>query len=50
MPISVLWNVSKIYERSLHDQIYSYFDKIFALYQCKQHILITMIEKKVNFT
>ena len=50
MPISALWNVSKIYERSLYDQIYSYFDKIFALYQCKQHILITMIEKKVNFT
>ena len=53
MPISVLSNVSKIYERSFYDQIYSYFDKIFALYQCNfcegiitQDILITMIEKK----
>ena len=52
MPISVLSNVSKIYERSFYDQIYSYFDKIFALYQCNfcedistQDILITMIEE-----
>ena len=52
-PISVLSNVSKIYERSLYDQIYSYFDKIFSIYQCgfckgiisMQHILLTMIEK-----
>ena len=51
-PISVLSNVSKIYERSLYDQIYSYFDKIFSIYQCgfckgisPQHILLTMIEK-----
>ena len=36
----------------MYDQIYSYFDKIFALYQCDfcegistHHILITMIEK-----
>ena len=53
MPISVLSNVSKIYERSFYDQIYSYFHKIFALYQCNvcegistQHIHITMTEKK----
>ena len=32
--VSVLSNVSKIYERSLYDQIYSYFDKIFSIYQC----------------
>ena len=51
-PISVLSNVSKIYERCLYDQIYSYFDKIFSRYQCgfrkgisTQHILLTMIEK-----
>ena len=50
--ISVLSNVSKIYERCLYDQIYSYFDKIFSRYQCgfrkgfsTQHILLTMIEK-----
>ena len=51
-PISVLSNVSKIYERSLYDQIYSYFDKIFSIYHCSfckgistQHIILTMIEK-----
>ena len=50
--VSVLSNVSKIYERSLYDQIYSYFDKIFSIYQCgfrkrisTQHILLTMIGK-----
>ena len=52
-PISVLSNVSKIYERYLHDQINFYFDKIFSRDQCSfrkfistQHILLTMIEKK----
>ena len=51
-PITALSNVSKIYERSLYDQIYSYFDKIFWIYQCgfykgisTQHILLTMTEK-----
>ena len=36
----------------MYDQIYSYFDKIFSIYQCgfckgisTQHILLTMIEK-----
>ena len=36
----------------MHDQIYSYFDKIFSIDQCgfckgisTQHILLTMIEK-----
>ena len=37
--------VSKIFERCLYDQIYSYFDKIFSRYQCTHHILLTMIEK-----
>ena len=43
---------SKIYERCLYDQIYSYSDKIFSGYQCGfrkdisiQHILLTVIEK-----
>ena len=51
-PLSVLLIVSKIYERCLYDQIYSYFDKIFSKYQCSfcegvstQHILLPMIEK-----
>ena len=45
-------NVSKIYERSLYDQIYFYFDEIFSIYQCgfrkgisTQHILLTIIDK-----
>ena len=29
-PISVLSNVSKIYERCIYERIYSYFDKIFS--------------------
>ena len=33
-PISVHSNVSKIYERCLYDQNYSYFDKTFSRYQC----------------
>ena len=51
-PISVFLNVSKIYRRFFYDQIYSYFDKMFSIYQCgfckgnsTQHILLTMIEK-----
>ena len=33
-PISILSNVSKIYERSLYNQLYDYFDKnIFSKYQ-----------------
>ena len=51
-PISVLSNISKIYVRSFYDQLYSYFDKIFSIYQCgfcknisTQHIFLTMIEK-----
>ena len=34
-PISILSNVSKIYERFLFSQLYDYFDKnIFSKYQC----------------
>ena len=34
-PISILSNVSKIYERCLYSQLYDYFDKnIFSNYQC----------------
>ena len=33
-PISILSNISKIYERSLYNQLYDYFDKnIFSKYQ-----------------
>ena len=51
-PINVLSNVSKIYERCLYDQIYTYLDKIFSRCQCgfrkgisTQNVLLTMIEK-----
>ena len=51
-PISILPNLSKIYERLLYDQMYSYFDKFFVKYQCcfrkgynAQHCLLVMIEK-----
>ena len=51
-PISVLSNVSKIYERCIYEQMCSYFDKIFSKNQCgfregfnTQHILVAMIEK-----
>ena len=52
-PISILSNVSKIYERSLYNQLYDYFGKnIFAIYQCgfckgfsAQHTLLVMLEK-----
>ena len=51
--ISILSNVSKIYERSLYNQLYDYFDKnIFSRYQCgfrkgfsTQHALLVMLEK-----
>ena len=51
-PISILPNLSKIYERLLYDQMYSYFDKFFVKYQCgfrkgynAQYCLLVMIEK-----
>ena len=49
-PTSVLSDVSKIYERCIYEQMYSYFDKVFSKNQCgfrkcvnNQHI--PMIEK-----
>ena len=51
-PISILPNVSKIYERCLYDQIATYFEHIFSRYQCSfrkgysaQQCLLAMIEK-----
>ena len=32
--ISILPNISKVYERCLHDQMLEYFDNIFSKYQC----------------
>ena len=51
-PISILSNLSKIYERYMHDEINAYFDDILSKFQCgfrkgysAQHCLLYMIEK-----
>ena len=51
-PISILPNLSKVYERIMQNQIYPYLNIIFCKYQCclqnvrsAQHCLIAMIEK-----
>ena len=51
-PISVLPNLSKVYERLMYNQIYPYFDSLFSKFQCgfrkgfnAQHRLLAMIEK-----
>ena len=51
-PISILPNISKVYERCLYDQISNFFEDVFSKYQCgfrkgysAQHCLLVMIEK-----
>ena len=51
-PISVLPNLSKVYERLMYNQIYPYFERLFSKFQCgfrkgfnAQHCLLVMIEK-----
>ena len=51
-PVSILPNISKIYERCLHKQLYDYFDVIFSRNQCGfrkgfsvVNCLLPMIEK-----
>ena len=51
-PISILLKLSKVYERIMQNQIYTYLNKIFSKYQygfrkgfSAQHCLIAMIEK-----
>ena len=51
-PISILPNLSKVYERLMYNQISSYFDSVFSEFQCgfrkgfnAQHCLLTMAEK-----
>ena len=50
-PVSILFNISEVYERCIYDQIQTYFDKIVSKYQCgfckgfnSQHCLIALIE------
>ena len=51
-PISILPNISKVYERCLYDPISIFFEDVFSKYQCgfrkgysAQHSLLIMIEK-----
>ena len=51
-PISILPNLSKVYERLMYNQIYPYFNLLFSKFQCgfrkgfnAQHCLLAMIEK-----
>ena len=51
-PISILPNISKIYENCLYNQMQTYFDNLLSKYQCgfckgfnAQHCLVSMIEK-----
>ena len=55
-PISILPNISKIYERCLYEQLSNYFENIFSKFQCgfrkgfsAEHCLLAMVEKwKIN--
>ena len=51
-PVSILSNLSKIYEKLMYNQLYDYFDQILFPSQCgfrkgyrAQHCLLVMIEK-----
>ena len=51
-PISILPNLSKIYERLMYNQIYPFFDTLFSKSKCSfrkgfnaQHCLLAMIKK-----
>ena len=52
LPINILPNLSKVYERLMYNQIYPYFHTLFSKFQCgfqkgfnAQHFLLAMIEK-----
>ena len=51
-PITILANLSKVYERCMYIQSYEYLNKIFSKWQCgfdqgysAQHCLLVMVEK-----
>ena len=51
-PVSILPNLSKIFECCMYDQLKDHFDKVLSKYQCgfrkgfsAQHFLLAMIEK-----
>ena len=52
LPISILLNLSKVYERLMCNQIYPYFQTIFSKFHCgfrksfnAQHCLLAVVEK-----
>ena len=52
-PVSILLVLSKVFERCMFDQMYSYFNQILSKHQCgfrqghsSQHSLLLMVEKK----
>ena len=54
-PVSILSNVSKVYERCLCDQIYDFFENKFSSYQCgfrkgfnTQNELLSMVEDAIS--
>ena len=51
-PVSILSNISKVYERTIYEQLQSHFENIFSKFQCgfrkgynAQHCLVVLIEK-----
>ena len=55
-PITILPNLSKLYERLIYNQIYSYFQTVFSKFQSgfrkgfnAQHCLLAMVEKWRKF-
>ena len=51
-PVSILPNLSKIFERCMYDQLKDHFNRLLSKYQCgfrkrfsTQHCLLAMIEK-----
>ena len=51
-PVSILSNISEVYERCIYDQNQTYFNKILSKYRCRfrkgydsQHCLIALLEK-----
>ena len=51
-PISILLNLSKVYERLMYNQIFPFIDSVFSKFQCgfqkgfnAQHCLLKMVQK-----
>ena len=51
-PVSILFNIEKLYEGCMHQQINEYFGSLLSKFQCSfrqgfraQHCLLVMVEK-----